>query len=164
VIPSMPGYGFSAKPTAPGWGPERIASAWITLMKRLGYKRFVAQGGDWGALITDLMGVQAPPELLGIHTNMAGVVPNDVNGAAFTGAPPPEGLSAEEKHAYDQLALFYKKGLGYAIEMANRPSASPLGYSIMIRRVTITSQNFLPAAPMAPSREKTFSIPSRSIG
>jgi pimeloyl-ACP methyl ester carboxylesterase len=133
VIPSMPGYGFSGKPTGTGWGPERIATAWVTLMKRLGYTKFVAQGGDWGALITDLMGVQAAPELLGIHTNMAGAVPGDVDGAAFTGAPAPSGLSAEEKHAFDQLAFFYKHGLSYALEMANRPQTlygiadSPVG-------------------------------------
>ena len=84
VIPSMPGYGFSGKPTTTGWDPARIARAWIVLMKRLGYTKFVAQGGDWGALIVDLMGVQAPPELLGIHTNMAGAVPPDIDKAAFS--------------------------------------------------------------------------------
>ena len=133
VIPSMPGYGFSGKPTTTGWDPERIARAWVVLMKRLGYTRYVAQGGDWGALIADLMGVQAPPELLGIHTNMAGAVPPEIDKAAFTGAPPPAGLSAEEKHAYDQLVFFYKKGLAYALEMGNRPQTlygiadSPVG-------------------------------------
>jgi len=133
VIPSLPGYGFSGKPTAPGWGPEHIARAWVVLMKRLGYTKFVAQGGDWGALITDLMGVQAPPELLAIHTNMPGAVPNDINAAAFSGAPPPSGLAADEQHAYDQLAFFYTRGLGYAMEMANRPQTlygladSPVG-------------------------------------
>jgi pimeloyl-ACP methyl ester carboxylesterase len=133
VIPSLPGHGFSGKPTAPGWGPERIASAWVVLMKRLGYSQFVAQGGDWGALIVDLMGVQAPPELLGIHTNMAGAVPPEIDKAAFTGAPPPPDLSAEERRAYDQLAFFYKYGLAYAQEMANRPQTlygiadSPVG-------------------------------------
>ena len=121
VIPSMPGYGFSGKPDSPGWGPERIARAWPVLMKRLGYSKFVAQGGDWGAIIVDLMGVQAPPELIGLHTNMAGAVPPEIDGAAFTGAPPPSGLSAEEQHAYDHLAFFYKYGLGYALEMGNRP-------------------------------------------
>ena len=138
VIPSMPGYGFSGKPTSPGWGPEHIASANITLMKRLGYTKFVAQGGDWGALIVDLMGVQAPPELLGIHTNMAGAVPPEIDKAAFTGAPRPADLSAEEKHAYDQLADFYKNGLAYAQEMANRPQTlyaiadSPVGLAAWI--------------------------------
>jgi pimeloyl-ACP methyl ester carboxylesterase len=133
VIPSMPGYGFSGKPTTTGWDPQHIARAWIVLMKRLGYTKFVAQGGDWGALITDLMGVEAPPELLGIHTNMAGAVPPDIDKAAFAGVPAPSGLSGDEKHAYDQLAFFYKQGLGYAIEMKNRPQTlygiadSPIG-------------------------------------
>jgi pimeloyl-ACP methyl ester carboxylesterase len=138
VIPSMPGYGFSGKPTAPGWDPDRIARAWVVLMNRLGYKKYVAQGGDWGALITDLMGVLAPPELLAIHTNMPGAVPNDINGAAFTGAPAPSGLAADEQHAFDRLAFFYKHGLGYAIEMANRPQTlygladSPVGLAAWI--------------------------------
>jgi pimeloyl-ACP methyl ester carboxylesterase len=133
VIPSMPGYGFSGKPTTTGWDPVHIARAWIVLMKRLGYTKFVAQGGDWGALITDMMGVEAPPELLGIHTNMAGAVPPDIDKAAFAGAPAPSGLSGDEKHAYDQLAFFYKQGLGYALEMKNRPQTlygladSPVG-------------------------------------
>ena len=138
VIPSMPGYGFSAKPTTPGWDPARIASAWIVLMKRLGYTRFVAQGGDWGALITDEMGVQAPPELLAIHNSMPGAVPAEIDQAALAGAPPPSGLSADEKHAYERLALFYKHGLGYAIEMGNRPQTlygiadSPAGLAAWI--------------------------------
>jgi pimeloyl-ACP methyl ester carboxylesterase len=138
VIPSMPGYGFSGKPTTPGWGPDRIARAWVVLMKRLGYKKFVAQGGDWGALITDLMGVLAPPELLAIHTNMPGAVPNDINAAAFTGAPAPSGLGADEQHAFDRLAFFYKHGLGYALEMGNRPQTlygiadSPVGLAAWI--------------------------------
>ena len=138
VIPSMPGYGFSGKPTTPGWDPVHIARAWIVLMKRLGYTRFVAQGGDWGAVITDLMGVEAPPELLGIHTNMAGAIPPEIDTAASSGAPAPSGLSAEEKHAYDQLAFFYKHGLGYAIEMGNRPQTlygiadSPVGLAAWI--------------------------------
>ncbi len=133
VIPSMPGYGFSGKPAAPGWDPERIARSWVVLMKRLGYTQYVAQGGDWGSLITDLMGVLAPPELLAIHTNMPGAVPNDINGAAFTGASAPSGLAPDEQHAFDRLAFFYKKGLGYALEMANRPQTlygiadSPVG-------------------------------------
>ena len=117
VIPSMPGYGFSGKPTAPGWGPEHIADAWFELMKRLGYTKYVAQGGDWGALITQMMGAKAPPELIGIHTNMPGAVPPEIDKAAFAGAPAPAGLSAEEQHAYDQLVYFYSHGLGYAIEM-----------------------------------------------
>jgi pimeloyl-ACP methyl ester carboxylesterase len=138
VIPSMPGYGFSGKPTTPGWDPDRIARAWVVLMNRLGYKRFVAQGGDWGALITDLMGVLAPPELLAIHTNMPGAVPSDINAAAFTGAPAPSGLGADEQHAFDRLAFFYKHGLGYALEMGNRPQTlygiadSPVGLAAWI--------------------------------
>ena len=138
VIPSMPGYGFSGKPTTPGWGPERIARARTVLMNRLGYTQYVAQGGDWGALITDLMGVLAPPELLAIHTNMPGAVPNDINAAAFTGAPAPSGLGADEQHAFDRLAFFYKHGLGYALEMGNRPQTlygiadSPVGLAAWI--------------------------------
>ena len=96
VIPSIPGYGFSGKPTTPGWNPDRIARAWVTLMKRLGYTRFVAQGGDWGAVITELMGVHAAPELLAIHTNMPGIFPAEIDQAAFSGKPAPSGLSADE--------------------------------------------------------------------
>src|SRR5271154_6797522 len=138
VIPSMPGYGFSGKPTAPGWDPERIARAWAVLMKRLGYKRYVAQGGDWGNCVTELMALQAPPELLGIATNMAATVPADIDKAAFAGAPPPSNLSADERRAYDQLAFFYKHGLGYAQEMANHPQTlygivdSPVGLAAWI--------------------------------
>ena len=121
VIPSMPGYGFSGKPDTTGWSPERIARASIELMKRLGYTKFVAQGGDWGALIVDLMGVEAPPELLGIHSNMAGAIPPEIDKLAFSGAPAPPDLSADEKHTYDQLTRFYTKGLGYALEMGTRP-------------------------------------------
>ncbi len=138
VIPSMPGYGFSGKPAATGWDPVHIARAWVVLMKRLGYKKFVAQGGDWGALITDEMGVLAPPELIGIHTNMAGAVPPEIDKAAFTGTPPPSGLSSDEKEAYDRLAFFYKHGLGYAQEMGNRPQTlygiadSPIGLAAWI--------------------------------
>jgi pimeloyl-ACP methyl ester carboxylesterase len=138
VIPSMPGYGFSGKPDTAGWGPVRIARAWIELMKRLGYTKYVAQGGDWGALIVDLMGVEAPPELLGIHTNMAGVVPPEIDKLAFTGAPAPPDLTPDERHAYDQLTRFYTKGLGYALEMGNRPQTlygiadSPVGLAAWI--------------------------------
>jgi pimeloyl-ACP methyl ester carboxylesterase len=133
IIPSLPGYGFSGKPTTIGWDPIRIARAWIVLMKRLGYTKFVAQGGDWGNAVTEQMALLAPPELIGIHTNMPATVPPDIDKAAFAGAPAPSGLSDEEKHAYDQLAYFYKHGLGYANEMANRPQTlyaladSPVG-------------------------------------
>ena len=133
VIPSLPGYGFSGKPTTTGWDPVRIARAWIVLMKRLGYTRFVAQGGDWGNAVTEQMALLAAPELIGIHTNMPATVPPNIDAAAFSGAPAPSGLTDDEKHAYDQLAYFYKHGLGYANEMANRPQTlygitdSPIG-------------------------------------
>jgi pimeloyl-ACP methyl ester carboxylesterase len=121
VIPSLPGYGFSGKPTTAGWGPERIARAWATLMERLGYQRYAAQGGDWGAIITDQMGVQAPKGLVGIHTNMAGAIPPEIDAAAFAGAAPPAGLDEEETESFNHVAFFYKHGLGYAQEMGNRP-------------------------------------------
>jgi pimeloyl-ACP methyl ester carboxylesterase len=121
VIPSMPGYGFSAKPTATGWDPAHIARAWAELMGRLGYTRYVAQGGDWGAIVTDLMGAQAPPELLGMHSNMPGAVPPEVSKALASGGPAPSGLSAEERRAWEQLSFLYTKGIGYATEMGLRP-------------------------------------------
>ena len=133
VIPSLPGYGYSGKPTAPGWNPVRIAKAWATLMQRLGYTKYVAQGGDWGNAVSEVMALQQPPGLLGIHTNMAATVPPDVSKALAMGGPPPAGLSPDEKHAWDQLVDFYKNGLGYALEMNNRPQTlygivdSPVG-------------------------------------
>ena len=120
VIPSMPGYGFSGKPTSPGWGPERMARAWAELMKRLGYTRYVAQGGDWGAFVVDQMGLQAPSGLLGIHTNMPATVPADVDKALQAGEAPPSGLSAEERRAYEQLVRTFKQ-VDYARLMASRP-------------------------------------------
>ncbi len=133
VIPSMPGYGFSGKPTTTGWDTVRIARAWDVLMKRIGYSRYVAQGGDWGAIVVDQQGLQAPPGLIGIHTNMAGVVPPEIDKAAQTGAPAPAGLSAEELSQYERLKFVYAKGIGYAYQLGLRPqsmvgiSDSPVG-------------------------------------
>ncbi len=133
VIPSMPGYGFSGKPTTTGWDPAHIARAWVVLMRRLGYTKFVAQGGDWGAIITDVMATQGHPELLGIHTNMPGVFSADIDKAALAGAPAPSGLSADEKLAYERLAFVYAKGIGYGYQMGLRPQTlygiadSPVG-------------------------------------
>ncbi len=133
VIPSLPGYGFSGKPTAPGWNPVSIANAWATLMRRLGYTRYVAQGGDWGNAISEVMALQQPPGLLGINSNMAATVPADVSKALSAGGPPPAGLSPDEKHAWDRLDDFYKNGLAYAKEMSIRPQTlyeianSPVG-------------------------------------
>ena len=138
VIPSLPGYGFSGKPTTTGWDPVRIARAWTVLMKRLGYTRFAAQGGDWGDSVTEQMALQAPPELIGIHVNMPATVPPDIAKALQLGSAAPSGLSADERHAYDQLEFFNKHGLGYALEMANRPQTlygiadSPVGLAAWI--------------------------------
>ncbi len=133
VIPSLPGFGYSGKPTEPGWGPDRIASAWVELIKRLGYTQFVAHGGDWGGMVSDVMGTQAPPELLGIHLTWPFTVPPDIDKAVQTGGPLPSDLSPDEQHACDQLGFFYQHGVGYALEMANRPQTiygmadSPVG-------------------------------------
>ena len=133
VIPSMPGYGFSGKPTTTGWGPERIARAWAELMKRLGYDRYVAHGGDWGGQITDLMGAQAPPGLIGIHTNFPGAVRDDVTAAVLSGGPPPAGLDAEETRVYEKLKVFWATDVAYALEMGTHPQTlygiadSPIG-------------------------------------
>jgi len=133
VVPSLPGHGFSGKPTTIGWDPIRIARTWVVLMKRLGHNRFVAQGGDWGNAVTEQMALLGAPELAGIHTNMPAAVPPDIDKLALAGAPAPSGLSADEKHAYDQLAYFYAHGLGYAQEMSHRPQTlygvgdSPVG-------------------------------------
>src|SRR5262245_38994029 len=133
VIPSIPGYGFSGKPTEPGWDPVHIAKAWTVLMKRLGYTKFAAQGGDWGAVITDMMGLQAPPEVLGIHTIMPGIFPNEIDQAAFSGKPAPSDLSNDEKLAYERLQFVYQKGIAYGYQMGLRPQTlygiadSPVG-------------------------------------
>jgi pimeloyl-ACP methyl ester carboxylesterase len=133
VIPSMPGYGYSGKPTETGWGPDQIGRAWDQLMKRLGYQEYVAQGGDWGAIVVDMMGLQAPKGLLAIHTNMAGVIPADINGAAFSGAPTPSGLSEDEQVAYERLKSVYQKGIAYGFQLGLRPQTmygiadSPVG-------------------------------------
>jgi len=166
VIPSMPGYGFSGKPTTTGWDPNRIARAWIELMKRLGYTRYGAQGGDWGALITDLMGVQAPPELIGIHTNMAGAVPSNVSKAIQTGGPMPPDLSAEERHAFEQLKFFFTKGVAYALEMGNRPQTlygiadSPVGLAAWILDHDALSLELMSGIfeghPTGPTRDDVF--------
>lgn len=138
VIPSIPGYGFSGKPEAPGWNPVRIAKTWGTLMTRLGYTKYVAQGGDWGNAISELMALQSPPGLLGISTNMAATVPPEIDAQILAGKPKPAGLTPDEARAWTQLDFFYKNGLGYANEMSLRPQSlyaiadSPVGLAAWI--------------------------------
>jgi pimeloyl-ACP methyl ester carboxylesterase len=132
VIPSLPGHGFSGKPTTTGWDPVHVAKAWIELMKRLGYKKYVAQGGDWGNAISEIMALIAPPELLAIHTNMPATVPQSIDVALASGTIPAD-LTPDEKNAYQQLDYFNNKGVAYALEMGNRPQTlygiedSPIG-------------------------------------
>jgi pimeloyl-ACP methyl ester carboxylesterase len=160
VIPSMPGYGFSGKPTSPGWGPERMARAWAELMKRLGYTRYVAQGGDWGAFVVDQMGLQAPAGLLAIHTNMPATVPADVDKALLAGAPVPSGLSAEEARAYEQLVRTFKQ-VDYARLMASRPQTlygiadSPVGLAAWL--LDHNDADGQPAAAVATALNRTTS-------
>jgi pimeloyl-ACP methyl ester carboxylesterase len=149
VIPSLPGYGFSGKPMAPGWNPPRIARAWATLMQRLGYQRWVAQGGDWGNAVSEVMALQQPPGLLGIHTNMPATVPPEISKALSLGEAPPASLTPEERNAWNQLDYFNKKGLGYAIEMNNRPQTlyalmdSPVGLAAWMLDHDIRSQEMI---------------------
>ena len=160
VIPSMPGYGFSGKPTSTGWGPERMGRAWDVLMKRLGYTRYVASGGDWGAFVVDQMGLQAPQGLLAIHTNMPAVVPNDINTALSRGDPPPAGLSAEEQRACEQLARTFKQ-VQYAVLMAARPQTlygiadSPVGLAAWL--LDHNDADGQPAAAVATALNRTTS-------
>jgi pimeloyl-ACP methyl ester carboxylesterase len=160
VIPSMPGYGFSGKPTSTGWGPERIARAWTELMKRLGYARYVAQGGDWGAFVVDQMGLQAPAGLLGIHTNMPATVPADVDKALLAGRPTPSGLSVEEQRAYEQLVRTFKQ-VDYARLMGSRPQTlygiadSPVGLAAWL--LDHNDAGGQPAATVAAALNRTTS-------
>jgi len=160
VIPSMPGYGFSGKPTSTGWGPERMARAWDELMTRLGYTRYVAQGGDWGAFVVDQMGLQAPEGLLAIHTNMPATVPADIDKASLAGEPPPSGLPAEERRAYEQLIRTYKQ-VEYARYMAARPQTlygiadSPVGLAAWL--LDHNDADGQPAAAVVSALERTES-------
>jgi pimeloyl-ACP methyl ester carboxylesterase len=128
VLPSMPGYGFSERPQGTGWGPARMARAWDQLMRRLGYQQYVSQGGDWGAVVSDVLAAQAPTGLLGIHVNMPATVPPEIAEALLQGGPPPAGLSEDEKIAYQGMDALYKQGSGYALMMVTRPQT--LGYSL----------------------------------
>jgi pimeloyl-ACP methyl ester carboxylesterase len=152
VIPSMPGYGFSGKPTTTGWGPERMARAWAVLMKRLGYARYVAQGGDWGAFVVDYMGLQAPAGLLAIHTNMPATVPADVDEALQAGDPPPSGLSPEERRAYEQLERTFKQ-VEYAKYMAARPQTL---YGIADSPVGLAAWLLITTTPTASPRRRSL--------
>ncbi len=160
VIPSMPGYGFSGKPTSTGWGPERMAHAWAELMQRLGYSRFVAQGGDWGAFVVDQMGLQAPAGLLAVHTNMPATVPADVDRALLAGEPPPAGLSDEERRAYEQLVRTFQQ-VEYAKYMAARPQTlygiadSPVGLAAWL--LDHNDADGQPAAAVASALDRTTS-------
>jgi pimeloyl-ACP methyl ester carboxylesterase len=160
VIPSMPGYGFSGKPTSTGWGPERMGRAWAELMQRLGYTRYVAQGGDWGAFVVDQMGLQAPEGLLAIHTNMPATVPADVDKASLAGEPPPAGLSGEERRAYEQLIRTYKQ-VEYAGMMAARPQTlygiadSPVGLAAWL--LDHNDADGQPAAAVVAALDRTTS-------
>ena len=160
VIPSMPGYGFSGKPTSTGWGPERMGRAWAELMKRLGYTRYVAQGGDWGAFVVDQMGLQAPAGLLAIHTNMPATVPADVDKALLAGGPAPSGLSADEHRAYEQLVRTFKQ-VDYARLMASRPQTlygiadSPVGLAAWL--LDHNDADGQPAAAVASALDRTTS-------